>query len=341
MKKFLIVLLLIIAVVAGGALFYINSIGGPYDPSNTESISVETPEGKGASAIGEILEQNGIIESALKFKLFLKFSGFNDVMKAGTYMLSPSMSMEEIVQKLVENKVETMSFTIPEGLTLKQTAQKLADQGMGSYEVFLDEMQNGTFNYDWLQNNSLEGYLFPNTYSVPMDYTEHDIINTMLAQFEISVMSYYQDVSSPVKSELTLNEILAAASIIERECKVDDERPLVASVIYNRIHQSIKLEMCSTVQYILLETTGEVKEDLTYADMAIESPYNTYLHFGLPPGPICSPGMASIKAALEPADTNYLYFVLSAKLDGTSEFTADYNEFLRYKDAYWAAHTAG
>ena len=152
-------------------------------------------------------------------------------------------------------------------------------------------------------------------------------------------MSLYENSSSSVKQELTLNEIIAAASIIERECKVDNERPLVASVIYNRIHKSIKLEMCYTVQYILLETTGEVKEDLTYADMAIESPYNTYLHFGLPPGPICNPGLASIQAALEPADTDYLYFVLSARLDGTSEFTGDYNEFLRYKDAYWAAHS--
>lgn len=339
MKKFLIVLLLLIAIVAGGAIFYLNGIGAPYDPSNTETVSIVIPEGTGANAIGEILEQNGIIESALKFKLFLKFSHFNDVMKAGTYMLSPSMSMEEIVQKLVENKVETMSFTIPEGLTLDQTARKLADQGMGSYEAFLNEMENGQFNYAWLENNSLEGYLFPNTYSVPTDFTEHDIINTMLAQFEISVMSLYEESSSSVKQELTLNEIIAAASIIERECKVDNERPLVASVIYNRIHQSIKLEMCSTVQYILLQTTGEVKEDLTYADMAIESPYNTYLHFGLPPGPICNPGLASIQAALEPADTNYLYFVLSARLDGTSEFTGDYNEFLRYKDAYWAAHS--
>ena len=339
MKKILIVLLLLIAIGAGGTLFFINSIGQPYDASNTESISVEIPEGTGASAIGEILEQNGIIDSALKFKLFLKFSRFNDVMKAGTYTLSPSMSMEEIVQKLVENKVETMSFTVPEGLTLDQTARKLADQGVGDYETFLYEMQNGQFDYAWLQQNSLEGYLFPNTYSVPLDYTEHDVINTMLAQFEISVMPVYENSSSSVKQEMTLNEILAAASVIERECKVDDERPKVASVIYNRIHQGIKLEMCSTVQYILLQTTGEVKEDLTYADMAIESPYNTYLHFGLPPGPICSPGLASIKAALEPADTDYLYFVLSARLDGTSEFTSSYSEFLKYKDAYWAAHS--
>ena len=103
-----------------------------------------------------------------------------------------------------------------------------------------------------------------------------------------------------IPDKYTLNEIITAASIIERECMKDDERPLVASVIYNRMDQNIKLEMCSTIQYLLLQETGEVKENLLYSDLEIESPYNTYLHFGLPPGPICSPGIASIKAALEP-----------------------------------------
>ena len=230
-----------------------------------------------------------------------------------------------------------MSFTIPEGLTLHQTAAKLAEQGLGTYEDFLRAIQYGEYNYPWLENNSLEGYLLPNTYQVPEGYEEEDIIDFLLGQFEQTVLPVYDSADQSLKDKYTLNEIITAASIIERECMKDDERPLVASVIYNRMDQNIKLEMCSTIQYLLLQETGQVKENLLYSDLEIESPYNTYLHFGLPPGPICSPGIASIKAALEPADTDYLYFVVSADLDGSSKFSSNYDDFLNYKDEYYEA----
>ena len=341
MKKVIIALLLIIAIAGFGGIWFVHSLPDAKDPESTEEISVEIPEGYGLNAIGELLEEKGVIESAFKFKLYNKLSKNDIILNAGTFTLSPSMDIPAILEKLSSYDVDTMSFTIPEGLTLYQTAEKLSDQGLGIYEEFLRAIQNGDYDYPWLENNSLEGYLLPDTYQIPTEgYSEEDIINFLLGQFEQTVLPIYDSADQSLKDKYTLNEIITVASIIERECMKDDERPLVASVIYNRMDQNIKLEMCSTIQYLLLQETGEVKENLLYSDLEIESPYNTYLHFGLPPGPICSPGIASIKAALAPADTDYLYFVVSANLDGSSKFSSDYDEFLNYKDEYYEAWNA-
>lgn len=338
MRKVLLVVLLLIAVGGLGGLLFLNSLDSPLDPDSTEEITVEIPEGTGTNAIGDILESNGVISSAFKFKLYNRISKPEGVLKAGKYTLSPSMDLGTIFDTMINSATgEDMEFYLPEGLTIEQTAQKLADQGVGTYEGFMDAIENGTYDYSWLKDNSLEGYLLPNTYRVAKGSSESQIIDFLLSQFEQTVLPVYEGADQDIKAKYSLNEIVTIASIIERECKVEEERPLVASVIYNRLDQSIKLEMCSTVQYLLLKETGEVKETLLNSDLEIESPYNTYKHFGLPPAPICSPGIASLKAALEPADTEYLYFVLSSRLDGTSEFSRDYSKFLKDKDAYYEA----
>ncbi len=340
MRKVIIALLLIIAIGGLGGIWFVHSIPDALDPDSTEEITVEIPEGYGTNAIGELLEEQGVISSAFKFKLYNRLSGNDAILNAGTYTLSPSMDLPAIFEKLSGYDVDTMSFTIPEGLTIEQTAMRLSEQGFGIYEEFLRAIQNGSYDYGWLENNSLEGYLLPDTYTVPDGYTEEEIIDFLLGQFEQTVLPLYDSADQSIKDKYTLNEIITAASIIERECMKDEERPLVASVIYNRMDQNMMLEMCSTIQYLLLQETGEVKENLLYSDLEIESPYNTYLHYGLPPGPICSPGIASIKAALEPADTDYLYFVVSADLDGSSKFSSNYDDFLDYKDEYYEAWNA-
>jgi len=152
----------------------------------------------------------------------------------------------------------------------------------------------------------------------------------MLAQFDKLYLPLYYDRAAQM--EMSVRDVVTMGSIIERESVVASERPLMAGVFYNRLAQGMRLESCATIQYIL----GEPKEFLTNADTQIESPYNTYLHDGLPPGPICNPRMASIEAALYPDENDYVYFVLSPSLDGTHNFSADYNEFLRNKDAYYA-----
>lgn len=336
-KKILIAVICVAVIIVAGAVFYITGLGKALDSNDTQTVSVIISSGSSTGQIGQILEEEGIISSADKFKIWSRIKGYDSQYKAGTYTLSPSMDFQEIADIIVSGKVTTVNFTIPEGYTIYQTASAIAAKGLGDYDTLVSLIEAGDYEYDFLKDaqnnkNKLEGYLFPNTYTVDEGMNEEQIIKVMLDQFEKQPYKVYAESGS----SYSLNDIITVASIIERECKVDEERPLVASVIYNRLAKGMPLQMCSTVQYVL----GKQKEVLTYADTRIESPYNTYTNTGLPPGPICSPGLAAIKAALNPADTDYLYFVLSEKLDGTSNFSSDYAQFEKDKAAYDKAYRA-
>ena len=336
-KKILIAVICVAVIMVAGAVFYITGLGKALDSNDTQTVSVIISSGSSTGQIGQILEEEGIISSADKFKIWSRIKGYDSRYKAGTYTLSPSMDFQEIADIIVSGKVTTVNFTIPEGYTIYQTASAIAAKGLGDYDTLVSLIEAGDYEYDFLKDaqnnkNKLEGYLFPNTYTVDEGMNEEQIIKVMLDQFEKQPYKVYAESGS----SYSLNDIITVASIIERECKVDEERPLVASVIYNRLAKGMPLQMCSTVQYVL----GKQKEVLTYADTRIESPYNTYTNTGLPPGPICSPGLAAIKAALNPADTDYLYFVLSEKLDGTSNFSSDYAQFEKDKAAYDKAYRA-
>lgn len=336
-KKILIAVICVAVIIVAGAVFYITGLGKALDSNDTQTVSVIISSGSSTGQIGQILEEEGIISSADKFKIWSRIKGYDSRYKAGTYTLSPSMDFQEIADIIVSGKVTTVNFTIPEGYTIYQTASAIAAKGLGDYDTLVSLIEAGDFEYDFLKDaqnnkNKLEGYLFPNTYTVDEGMNEEQIIKVMLDQFEKQPYKVYAESGS----SYSLNDIITVASIIERECKVNEERPLVASVIYNRLAKGMPLQMCSTVQYVL----GKQKEVLTYADTRIESPYNTYTNTGLPPGPICSPGLAAIKAALNPADTDYLYFVLSEKLDGTSNFSSDYAQFEKDKAAYDKAYRA-
>ncbi len=336
-KKILIAVICVAVIIVAGAVFYITGLGKALDSNDTQTVSVIISSGSSTGQIGQILEEEGIISSADKFKIWSRIKGYDSRYKAGTYTLSPSMDFQEIADIIVSGKVTTVNFTIPEGYTIYQTASAIAAKGLGDYDTLVSLIEAGDFEYDFLKDaqnnkNKLEGYLFPNTYTVDEGMNEEQIIKVMLDQFEKQPYKVYAESGS----SYSLNDIITVASIIERECKVDEERPLVASVIYNRLAKGMPLQMCSTVQYVL----GKQKEVLTYADTRIESPYNTYTNTGLTPGPICSPGLAAIKAALNPADTDYLYFVLSEKLDGTSNFSSDYAQFEKDKAAYDKAYRA-
>lgn len=344
-KKIIITVIGIAVIIAAGVLLYIGGLGKALDSENTQTVNVTIPSGSGTIQIGQQLEENSIISSADKFKLWSRIKGYDSQYKAGTYALSPSMDFQTIADIIVGGKVNTVNFTVPEGYTIYQTARVIADSGLGDYDTLVSLIEAADFDYDFLdgaQNNKnkLEGYLFPNTYTIDEGMSEEQIIKVMLDEFEKQPLKAITDkkLSSQhnASSGRSINEIITIASIIERECKVDEERKLVASVIYNRLEKGMPLQMCSTVQYVL----GKQKEVLTYADTRIESPYNTYTNAGLPPGPICSPGLAAVQAALHPADTDYLYFVLSEKLDGTSNFSSDYAQFERDKAAYDKAYTA-
>lgn len=305
----------------------------PYDSTDSAKVIITIPIGSGTSQIAAILEKKGIIGDGDIFKLVSKITGNNGKYKAGTYALSPSMNSNEIMKKLKSGISVGNMITIPEGYAIAQVAGVLEKAGLVDKAVFLDELGNGSFEQKFIKflpvgPSRLEGFLFPETYEIPVNASEYDIINIMLNQFDKLYTDEYYTRASELG--LNINEIITIASMVEREAAVNEDRPKVASVVYNRLKQSMPLQFCSTVQYVL----GDQKARLSYEDTQIDSEYNTYINAGLPPGPICSPGLESIKAALYPAETEYLYFVVDPNGKRTHQFAKTYEEFLKYKKEY-------
>ncbi len=310
---------------------HLDQVAKPISPGSSEQIAVSIPNGTSTEGIGGILLEAGLIRDDDVFVLKAKIDNYDGKFKAGEYVFSPSMSMEEIMQSLVAGNDSTARFTIPEGYDIRKTTAKLAEESLIDTDAFQDELRNGDFDYRFLEDapkgdNRLEGYLFPETYEVFTGASEHDIIDKMLSQFNIIFTDEYY--ARAKELDMDINEVITLASIIEREAVVEKDRPVIAGVFYNRLKAGMPLQSCATVQYIL----GEQKSVLSVADTKIESPYNTYLNAGLPPGPICSPGQASIKAALWPTDSDYLYFL--AKGDGSHVFSKTYSEHLKNKAKY-------
>jgi UPF0755 protein len=334
-KRFLlgIVAAAAIAVTAGTSLFtaYVENESEPVSPGSREMIQVTIPSGSGTEKIAEILKENNLINNIFVFKMQTKNNGLDGKYQAGNYSLSPGMAMDEIMKHLLTGKADTLRFTVPEGYDIKRVMEKLSGEGLINAEEFQKEIETGVFDYDFLSDapagpNRLEGFLFPDTYEIFAAADEHDIIDKMLYQFSKVFTAEYA--ARAQELGMSVREVITLASIIEREARAPEDRPVIASVFYNRLAIGMPLQSCATVQYIL----GEQKPDLTTADTQIESPYNTYLIKGLPPGPIASPGADSIKAALYPADTKYLFFL--AKGDGTHAFSETYDQFLKDKKKY-------
>lgn len=331
----IIIILLILVILAGGAFAFLHMLETPADASATESVTVTIPQGSSTDAIAGILSESGVIDSAFKFKIFSKIEGNDGQYKAGVYEISASMTPAEIMQKLIDGNEDTISFTIPEGYTLNDIAEVIAKTGVCTADEFLKEAAEGTFDYDFLNGGvqgekRLEGFLFPSTYNIYKTSTPHDIIEKMLTTFKSVYDKAYASSDATVTSNYGTAQILTIASLIEKEAKLDDERPLIASVIYNRLNSSMRLQIDATVQY----AQGATKERLYESDLQIDSPYNTYKVDGLPAGPICSPGEKAINAALNPASTDYLYYVASPAKDGSHNFASDYEQFVAYKAEY-------
>lgn len=335
----LVLVLLIAVIIAGAGYKYIHGIGEPLDSSSQEKISVDIPSGSGTAAIGRILEEDGVIKSARQFKIKSRMDKNDGKYRTGVYELSPSMDMDEIMQILMDGSQNTLRFMVPEGYTLKQIADKFAETGNGTAEDFLNETQNGDFDFEYNDQmvdgeKRYEGFLYPDTYEIYKNESAHGIIQRMLTRFE-QVYDAAADEATVDTSKYSVFDLVTVASLIEREVKLDEERPLVASVIYNRLNKNMKLQMCSTVQYAL----GTPKARLMNSDLKIDSPYNTYQNAGLPAGPIASPGQASISAALHPADTDYLYFVLTSAGSGKHNFASTGDDFSSYREDYLASLT--
>lgn len=224
---------------------------------------------------------------------------------------------------------KTYMVTIPEGLTLTQTSRKVdeATGGSISESEYLAAAGEGGYEYGFLEgsNGTLEGFLFPKTYEVTSATSARWLVDRQLKQFGLETEQLEWSRSSSLG--VTPYQVVIIASLIEEEAKVPEDRPLIASVIYNRLKRNMKLGIDAAVLYAL----GEHKEVLTNEDLEVDSPYNTYRIQGLPPGPICSPGFESLRAALHPAQTDYIYYILTGA-DGRHSFTADYQQFSRWKE---------
>lgn len=296
-------------------------------------VTVEVPSGAGTAEIARMLADAGVIENAAMFRLRARIDGVDGKLRSGVYELETGMSYQAVVDALlVGPPVAFVTVTVPEGLTVAQTAERFESAaGIPAAEfVELASRQASSFAADHpylatAYGGSLEGFLFPKTYRVVEGATARDVIEMMLDQFDTEIAAV--DLSYPTSRGMDLHEVVTVASIIEREARLDEERPLVSSVIYNRLDRGMRLEMCATVEYLLPGT----RPRLTYEDLKIDSPYNTYLYEGLPPGPIASPGLASLQAAAAPAKTKYLYYVLTGE-DGSHTFAETYAEFLRAKE---------
>ena len=252
------------------------------------------------------------------FKLYLKFRNDGKNIKAGIYELRGKFNMVELVSMLESGKSKVFKFTIIEGNTVKNVIDKLVADGKGKRENFEKAFKEIDFSYPTPDGN-FEGYLYPETYFIPESYDEKSIINIFLKEFlkKFPVESY------PDKDEFYQKLIMA--SILEREAAVESEKPIMASVFYNRIAKNMTLSADSTVNFVF----NYEKKRIYYKDLEVDSPYNTYKNKGLPPGPICNPTVSSVEAAYHPADTEYLFFV--TKGGGEHFFSKTYKEHLDFQ----------
>lgn len=339
---FLIAIIVIVLAVGFGTFRYVTGALGPVDEENNEDVEVTIPIGSTPTSIGEILEEEGVINSSTMFRYYIRFqneAGF----QAGDYRLSPAMSMDEIIEELKEGRVYedyANSFTVPEGLWLEDIFERIAEgtnleaeelQELARDEEYLEELIG---EYDMLEDEimdeeirePLEGYMFPARYDfVDEELTAEQVIESMLDR-TAEVMERIGAESA----DDTFHELLTKASIIEGESRTDEERPTISGVIDNRLNISMPLQMDPTIAY----AHGEHLSRTLNEHLEIESPYNTYNRNGLPIGPINNPGEASIVAAMEPESHNYLYFFHSPdgevffneNLSGHNEVVQQYRE---------------
>jgi UPF0755 protein len=280
-----------------------NELTQPLEPGSRARILVDVPKGASASRIGSILTKRGILRSRDAFLFAIHAGGAGSSLKPGLYELSPAMSPRQVAQTIESGRFSMDTVTFPEGWTLTQMADLLQRRGIADRAEFLKiaRHQGRTFTAPHgfvAPDDNLEGYLFPDTYRFGRRSEARMIISEMLANFEQRVVLPHPDVSD-------WRDKIIVASLVECEARVSEDRPLIAGVIENRLHKRMRLQIDATVQYCL----PEHKARLMYSDLTVSSPYNTYLHAGLPPTPICCPGIPSIEAALSPAPSDYLFYV--------------------------------
>ena len=280
--------------------------------------------GMSVSEIGKELYERGVIDSETKFWWTAKLNGFENKVKSGTFALETGMSSRDALETLVYGNTVTIRFTIPEGFGVREIAARLEDEGLVKAEDFI--ALAATYRpYPYVEKHenvryAAEGFLFPDTYEINGEFDETRIMEMMAENFDRRLTTEMRDDARAMN--LSIYELVTLASLVEKEAYHEEDRPIIAQIFLKRLRVGMPLQADPTVQYLL----DAPKEDLLYRDTEIESPYNTYQNAGLPPGPIASPGTASLNAVLHPADTNYLYFV--ADRNGNNYYAANYADHL-------------
>ncbi|MCL2461070.1 MAG: endolytic transglycosylase MltG [Defluviitaleaceae bacterium] len=305
-------------------------------PAEDKPVAFVVSEGDTASDVAANLEKEGVIKNALLFRLENLLKGVSRDYKPGTYQLNMDMDTSQInaVFNGTGQAAPTIKITIVEGSSVNDIAQYLEKNNVCKATDFIDACNNDDFSeYAFLsdvpkRDNRMEGYLFPDTYFLSANPDPDEIIGKMLARFDEIYTDAYAAQAKAMG--LTMDQVITVASMIEKEIKIPVERPLDAEVIYNRLDADMPLQIDATVLYAL----GVKKDKLTYDDLQVVSPYNTYLNKGLPPGPICNPGEACIQAALNPAQGGYLYYVVKDSVTGEHFWTDNYDDFQAAKALY-------
>jgi len=320
-KKINLLLIAVLAMISSVGAWWLWAIAAP--SSELTKIKLEISKGESTQEIASSLERTGVIRSSLALKIWLKYletKGDRSALRAGVYQFSANQSLSAVVAQMQTLVPEEVAFTIPEGWSIAQMAEYFEQKGFFSAQDFIKATKTNLDRKPWLPSKilSLEGFLFPDTYLIYVDQAHPDkIIEMMLSRFE--------QVALPLSpsTDLSLKDWVTFASVVEKEAVLDQERALIAGVFWSRLKLGMRLESDPTVEYAL-NIKQTIDQPLTLKQVRTPSPYNTYLNKGLPPGAIASPGLKSLKASLNPKETDYLFFM--ARYDGSHIFSRTYKE---------------
>ena len=326
MKRFLLtVTLLVVIAAAGGGVWLYRGVQTPFKGYADAETFVEITPGSSTPTMGRLLAEAGVVQHPQIFRIAVWMRGAGRRLQAGEYRFDRAMTPAEVVDKIVRGDVFLKPVTFREGLTIRQMAAVFEEQGLGTKDAFIAAARKGSAIHEIdPEARDLEGYLFPDTYTLPRRVTAEQLVARMVARFEKALTPEVRQQAAA--RGLTVRQLVTLASLVEKETAKPAERPLVAAVYANRLKIGMGLQCDPTVIYAL-ERAGRFDGNLTRADLQFDSPYNTYRYSGLPPGPIAAPGQASLEAAAQPADVPYLYFV--SRNDGSHEFAATLDEHNR------------
>jgi UPF0755 protein len=329
-KRLLIAVIVLLLLAGAGGMVGLRWLTEPYKGYGTADVFVEIPSGTGVNAIGHRLVEAGVIRNGYAFRLAMRVSDEGRPLKAGEYRFTDALTPADVIEKLARGDVYLRPITFPEGLTIAEMGGIFEQHGFGTSQAFVEAATKAVGDIRELDPSarSLEGYVFPETYALPRHTTAPMLVDQMVGRFkrvtaELRVEAQAHDIS--------LRELVTLASIVEKETAKAEERPLVAAVYRNRLRIGMPLQCDPTVIYALRQA-GLYSGNLTRTNLQFDSRYNTYRYPGLPPGPIASPGRASLEAAARPADVPYLYFV--SKNDGSHVFATTLAEHNRNVQEY-------